>query len=121
MLYEVITTKIKTQGDKILDVPLAMVGGKGLFTKELQEAMLRGETDISVHSMKDRITSYNVCYTKLLRPRWGSLIWSCIPGRIPGPAKRPGCNASAKRCAGFSTRRLPASASCWKIPPGREP
>jgi hydroxymethylbilane synthase len=50
---EVTLTRIKTQGDKILDVPLAMVGGKGLFTKELQEAMLRGETDISVHSMKD--------------------------------------------------------------------
>jgi len=46
-------TKIKTQGDKILDVPLAMVGGKGLFVKEIQEAMLRGEIDIAVHSMKD--------------------------------------------------------------------
>jgi len=46
-------TKIKTKGDKILDVPLAMVGGKGLFTKELQESMLRNETDIAVHSMKD--------------------------------------------------------------------
>ena len=50
---EVTLTKIKTQGDKILDVPLAMVGGKGLFTKELQESMLRNETDIAVHSMKD--------------------------------------------------------------------
>jgi len=50
---EVSLVKIKTQGDKILDVPLAMVGGKGLFVKELQEAMLRGETDIAVHSMKD--------------------------------------------------------------------
>ncbi|WP_303722463.1 hydroxymethylbilane synthase [Malonomonas rubra] len=46
-------TKIKTQGDKILDVPLAMVGGKGLFVKEIQEAMLRNEIDIAVHSMKD--------------------------------------------------------------------
>ncbi|MDX2481862.1 MAG: hydroxymethylbilane synthase, partial [Desulfuromusa sp.] len=45
--------KIKTQGDKILDVPLAMVGGKGLFVKEIQEAMLRNEVDIAVHSMKD--------------------------------------------------------------------
>ncbi len=45
--------KIKTQGDKILDVPLAMVGGKGLFVKEIQEAMLRKEVDIAVHSMKD--------------------------------------------------------------------
>jgi hydroxymethylbilane synthase len=50
---EVTLTKIKTKGDKILDVPLAMVGGKGLFTKELQESMLRNETDIAVHSMKD--------------------------------------------------------------------
>ncbi|HAK61052.1 MAG TPA: hydroxymethylbilane synthase [Nitrospiraceae bacterium] len=46
-------TKIKTTGDKILDVPLAMVGGKGLFVKEIEEAMLRREIDIAVHSMKD--------------------------------------------------------------------
>jgi hydroxymethylbilane synthase len=50
---EVTLTKIKTQGDKILDVPLAMVGGKGLFVKEIEEAMLRGEIDVAVHSMKD--------------------------------------------------------------------
>ncbi len=50
---EVTLTKIKTQGDKILDVPLAMVGGKGLFVKEIQEAMLRNEIDVAVHSMKD--------------------------------------------------------------------
>ncbi|HKL26159.1 MAG TPA: hydroxymethylbilane synthase [Desulfuromonadales bacterium] len=50
---EVSLTKIKTQGDKILDVPLAMVGGKGLFVKEIEEAMLRDEIDIAVHSMKD--------------------------------------------------------------------
>ncbi|PLX85477.1 MAG: hydroxymethylbilane synthase [Desulfuromonas sp.] len=50
---EVTLTKIKTQGDKILDVPLAMVGGKGLFVKEIEEAMLRDEIDIAVHSMKD--------------------------------------------------------------------
>ena len=45
--------KIKTQGDKILDVPLAKVGGKGLFVKELEEAMLDGRADLAVHSMKD--------------------------------------------------------------------
>lgn len=50
---EVTLTKIKTKGDKILDVPLAMVGGKGLFVKEIEEAMLRDEIDIAVHSMKD--------------------------------------------------------------------
>lgn len=45
--------KIMTKGDKILDVPLAKVGGKGLFVKELEEAMLSREVDIAVHSMKD--------------------------------------------------------------------
>lgn len=44
---------IKTKGDKILDVPLAKVGGKGLFVKEIEEALLRGEADCAVHSMKD--------------------------------------------------------------------
>ena len=44
---------IVTKGDKILDVPLAMVGGKGLFVKELEEALLRKEVDLAVHSMKD--------------------------------------------------------------------
>ena len=45
--------KIKTTGDIIQDVPLAQVGGKGLFVKEIEEAMLRGEIDLAVHSMKD--------------------------------------------------------------------
>ncbi|MDM8524661.1 hydroxymethylbilane synthase [Desulfococcaceae bacterium HSG8] len=44
---------IKTKGDKILDVPLAKVGGKGLFVKEIEESLLEGRTDIAVHSMKD--------------------------------------------------------------------
>jgi hydroxymethylbilane synthase len=44
---------IKTQGDKILDVPLAKIGGKGLFVKEIEEALLNGGIDIAVHSMKD--------------------------------------------------------------------
>lgn len=42
-----------SRGDKILDVPLAKVGGKGLFVKELEQAMLDGRADIAVHSMKD--------------------------------------------------------------------
>jgi hydroxymethylbilane synthase len=51
-------TKIKTTGDKILDVPLAQVGGKGLFVKEIEEAMLAHEIDIAVHSMKDVPTMF---------------------------------------------------------------
>ena len=42
-----------TQGDIILDRPLAQIGGKGLFLKELERALLNGEADIAVHSMKD--------------------------------------------------------------------
>ncbi len=49
---------IKTKGDKILDTPLAKIGGKGLFTKELEEAMLRGEAHIAVHSLKDVPTEF---------------------------------------------------------------
>ncbi len=45
--------RMSTQGDKILDVPLAKVGGKGLFVKELEQGMLAGDADIAVHSMKD--------------------------------------------------------------------
>jgi hydroxymethylbilane synthase len=44
---------MSTRGDKILDSPLAKVGGKGLFVKELEEGMLSGAADIAVHSMKD--------------------------------------------------------------------
>jgi hydroxymethylbilane synthase len=44
---------IKTTGDKVLDQPLADVGGKGLFTKEIDDALLSGRVDIAVHSMKD--------------------------------------------------------------------
>jgi hydroxymethylbilane synthase len=45
--------KIITKGDKILDVPLAKVGGKGLFVKEIEEALLSNQVDLAVHSMKD--------------------------------------------------------------------
>ena len=50
---EVVLVKMVTEGDKILDVPLAKIGGKGLFIKELEQGMLAGDADIAVHSMKD--------------------------------------------------------------------
>ena len=49
----VILLGMSTQGDKILDTPLAKIGGKGLFVKELEQGMLDGKADIAVHSMKD--------------------------------------------------------------------
>jgi len=50
---EVELVRMVTQGDKILDTPLAKIGGKGLFVKELEQAMLDGRADLAVHSMKD--------------------------------------------------------------------
>jgi len=47
---------IKTTGDKVQDRPLSEIGGKGLFTKEIEEALLAGEIDLAVHSMKDMPT-----------------------------------------------------------------
>ncbi len=71
---EVSLVKIKTTGDKILDVPLAQVGGKGLFTKEIEEAMLAGEIEVAVHSMKDVPTYFPAglglrCITEREDPR----------------------------------------------------
>src|SRR5690554_795154 len=51
--YEFEIKEIVTKGDKILDVTLSKVGGKGLFVKEIEKAMYDGEIDIAVHSMKD--------------------------------------------------------------------
>src|SRR3989304_10471586 len=56
--YQVELIKIKTTGDKILDVPLAKVGGKGLFVKEIEEALLDERIDLAVHSMKDVPTDF---------------------------------------------------------------
>jgi len=50
---EVELSEMSTKGDKILDTPLAKIGGKGLFTKELEDAMLEGRAHIAVHSLKD--------------------------------------------------------------------
>jgi hydroxymethylbilane synthase len=50
-------TVIKTTGDQILDRPLADIGGKGLFTKEIEDALLSNDIDVAVHSMKDMQTA----------------------------------------------------------------
>ena len=50
---EIESKTYQTKGDKILDVPLSQVGGKSFFTKELEDALLRKEIDVAVHSAKD--------------------------------------------------------------------
>lgn len=77
--------KITTQGDKILDTPLTKIGGKNLFTKELEHALLSGEADIAVHSMKDVAAILpNGLYVNVILPRacpfdaWVSNKYACI-------------------------------------------
>jgi len=62
---------IKTRGDQVTDRPLQQVGGKGLFTKEIEDALLDGRVDIAVHSMKDMPTE---------GPR--GLVIACVPERV---------------------------------------
>ena len=66
---------IKTTGDKILNQPLADIGGKGLFTKEIDEALLDGRIDIAVHSMKARSLEYTW-------PICSAALPSCHPARL---------------------------------------
>ncbi len=89
---EVSLVKIKTIGDKILDVPLARVGGKGLFVKEIEEAMLCGDIDIAVHSMKDVPTEFPDglgihCITEREDPRDALISRGCSFSSLPQGAK----------------------------------
>lgn len=76
---------MSTKGDRILDKPLAEIGGKGLFTEELEQAMLTGAIDLAVHSLKDMptalpeklviaaITKREVPFDALVSPKFGTL------------------------------------------------
>ena len=64
---------IKTSGDKIQNIPLAKIGGKGLFVKEIEESLLKREVDFAVHSMKDMPIVFHInlciaCVTKRENP-----------------------------------------------------
>src|SRR5882724_9499110 len=60
---------IKTTGDKITDVALAKVGTKGMFTKEIEDAMAEGRVDLAVHSLKDLPTELPAPFTLAATPR----------------------------------------------------
>ncbi|UCE63610.1 MAG: hydroxymethylbilane synthase [Nitrospirota bacterium] len=81
---EITLRRIQTSGDKILDVPLAKIGGKGLFVKEIEEALIRGEIDLAVHSMKDVPSVLPddleiVCVPKREDPRDALVSWEGLP------------------------------------------
>jgi len=91
---EIELNKIKTTGDKILDVPLAQVGGKGLFVKEIEEALLGGKADIAVHSMKDVPTEFPeglhlavICEREDPRDAFISGIQDSRPSELPEATK----------------------------------
>ena len=131
---------IKTTGDKITDVPLAKVGTKGLFTKEIEEALLDGRADLAVHSLKDLPTELpggpgagrRARSAKTRATRWSASAWpSCrraprwAPVRCGAP---PSCASCARTwwwnpCAATwiracaSSTRANTTPSCWP-PPG---
>ncbi|GAB4315121.1 MAG: hydroxymethylbilane synthase [Candidatus Sumerlaeia bacterium] len=80
----VTTTLIRTTGDKILDRPLASIGDKALFTKELEEALLAGSIDVAVHSLKDLPTQLPAGLTlgAVLERGPGGDVWLARDGRM---------------------------------------
>ncbi|ACL05696.1 hydroxymethylbilane synthase [Desulfatibacillum aliphaticivorans] len=94
---------IKTKGDKILDVPLAKVGGKGLFVKEIEESLLDGRTDMAVHSMKDVPSEFppGLCLAAIMEredPR-DALICSRAKGLLDLPPNAKIGTSSLRRSA----------------------
>ena len=98
-----------SRGDKLLDAPLAKIGGKGLFVKELETALLEGAADIAVHSMKDAdglsegLGLYTICgeredprdafvsntYASLEQPPAGSVVGTPACAAMAQLARRP--------------------------------
>jgi hydroxymethylbilane synthase len=98
---------IKTTGDKITDVPLAKVGTKGLFTKEIEEALLDGRADLAVHSLKDLPTE--------LPP---GLVLAAVPAREDPCDAIVGCRlADLRTGARVGTSSLRRAAQLRKLRP----
>jgi hydroxymethylbilane synthase len=73
---------IHTKGDKIIDTPLSKVGGKGLFTKEIEDALLDGRIDLAVHSMKDLPTELPKGLTVAAIPRRADPLDAIVGGKL---------------------------------------
>jgi hydroxymethylbilane synthase len=96
---------LKTQGDKILDRPLYAVGGKGLFTKEIEEALLDGRADVAVHSLKDlpsEADMHTALHVAAIPPREEASDALVLPAALSPQ--------SAKLSAGQILRQLPPAA-----------
>ena len=101
---------IKTTGDKVQDRALMEIGGKGLFTKEIDDAMLAGDIDIAVHSMKDVPP---ICPTAFIcRACWN--VKTCATRSFRSPAKACGIYLRAQW---WGPRHCAASRKFWRVVP----
>ena len=102
---EIAITTVATTGDRLLDVPLAKIGDKGLFTKELETALLDGRIDLAVHSAKDLPTALpaGLAIAAFTRREDARDVFVAAPGarRPAGPAALP----AAARIGSSSLRR----------------
>ena len=91
---------ITTSGDRIKDAPLRDFGGKGLFTKEIDEALLRGDVDLAVHSMKDLPTFLpeNIVHRRGAAARRCARRLHQRRRRLPLPSCRPARWSAPRRC-----------------------
>ncbi len=133
-----------SRGDKLLDAPLAKIGGKGLFVKELETALLDNEADIAVHSMKDvpmdfpeGLGLYCICEREdRVMPSFPiplTALKRCLPAAssaLPACAARPSCWRAARTCksasCGATSIRAwpswtPASTTPSSSPPPADP
>ena len=109
---EIAEVAVSTKGDRVLDKPLASIGGKALFVSEVEATLLRGEADLAVHSMKDVPTDENLaegydilCVPEREDPRDGT------PARpAPGPF---GPGREPVRCARCGSPDVDVSVPAW--------
>ncbi len=103
--------KIETVGDKLLDRPLPEIGGKGLFTEELESALRSGDVDLAVHSLKDLPTDLGaglrlgaVCLREDPRDAWVSAPGGASDIRAAAPRARVGTSSERRRAQVLAAR-----------------
>lgn len=106
-----------SRGDKLLDAPLAKIGGKGLFVKELETALLEGAADIAVHSMKDvpmdfpeGLGLYTICEREDPRDAFVSNTYASLEQLPAGSVSAPPACAARRSC--WRAGRTCRSVSC---------